>query len=798
MTAGADAIQVAREPRNASVSWLTRAQGEEQLMDLTSQCGRWSTDGTAELRGNGMFVRRDALEAVGGWNPRALTEDLDLSTRLVANGRHVTLAPDVAVTEEAVEALGALWRQRLRWAEGSLRRLLEHGPGLLLGPLPLSRKADFLAFAGEFLVPPLFAATVVASLATVPLPRPADWSVPAALFLSYGIGIFLLALGGLWATGERGPRVVGRAARGALFLSHWLLVVPVVLVRIAFGPERTRIRPDASLHRRPGPMSAQRAELVVAGRVVLAAEPDGLETAEAVGIAAGRVVSAGTRSEVTDAAARGARVIDAGEAAVIPGLHDFHIHLVGLARTRGAIALDDAADGAEVAAGSPRQRESGNGEAWLTGRGWSERQLAGVDAAALDAAAGERLAFLTSHDGHSAWASPVARRLAGLGAETSDPPGGRLERGAGGEPTGILRETAMDLVAPLVTRLQGAALHAALDATLRELGALGVTGASEAGDYTDRNGIGADAALGDSYSTLTDLGDLVDGRLRLTLGIPADAVPAAARARPADGRSPRRSEDHAVRLGQGVRGWSARVRHRGALRAALLRIARCGHPASVARGARCALRGWPLGGNRAGGARHRRPRRRGRPRCRRARAGAPARHAPSDRLEHAQLLRRDEVDRFARLGVTASIQPIHAAADRDLVEACWDGRQDRAYAWRSLLSAGTHLAAGSDAPVESVNPWLGLFAAVHRRLPTDPRGDWRSAEALTIAEALSAYTLGPARALGAHDEGHLRPGARADLAVLSVDLDTLLAADERLQKVRAELAIVDGVEVPIA
>jgi 1,2-diacylglycerol 3-beta-glucosyltransferase len=234
----ADAIQVAREPRNASVSWLTRAQGEEQLMDLTSQCGRWSTDGTAELRGNGMFVRRDALEAVGGWNPRALTEDLDLSTRLVANGRHVTLAPDIAVTEEAVEALGALWRQRLRWAEGSLRRLLEHGPGLLLGPLPLSRKADFLAFAGEFLVPPLFAATVVASLLTVPLPRPADWSVPAALFLSYGIGIFLLAIGGLWATGERGARVIGRAARGALFLSHWLLVVPFVLVRIAFGPQR--------------------------------------------------------------------------------------------------------------------------------------------------------------------------------------------------------------------------------------------------------------------------------------------------------------------------------------------------------------------------------------------------------------------------------------------------------------------------------------------------------------------------------------------------------------------------------
>jgi predicted amidohydrolase YtcJ len=544
-------------------------------------------------------------------------------------------------------------------------------------------------------------------------------------------------------------------------------------------------------------MSAQRAELVVAGRVVLAADPAGLETAEAVGIAAGRVVSAGTRTEVTDAAAHGARVIDAGEAAVIPGLHDFHIHLVGLARTRGAIALDDAADGADVTSRIAAAAQQGSEEAWLTGRGWSERQLAGADAEALDAAAGERLAFLTSHDGHSAWASPVARRLAGLGAETSDPPGGRLERGAGGEPTGILRETAMDLVAPLVTRLQGAALHDALDATLRELAALGVTGASEAGDYTDRNGIGADAALGDSYSTLSDLGDLVDGRLRLTLGIPADAVPAAAEralrtGAALEGRTTMRfgwAKEYADgALGSGTAALFE-PRSCGTRDAGILRVSAEELDALFAAGrsARIGLAVHAIGDRAAAAvldAVERAPERRSK--------------APSDRLEHAQLLRQDEVDRFTRLGVTASIQPIHAAADRDLVEACWDGRQDRAYAWRSLLSAGTHLAAGSDAPVESVNPWLGLFAAVHRRMPTDPRDDWRSEQALTVVEALSAYTLGPARALGVHDEGHLRPGARADLAVLSVDLDTLLAADERLSDVRAELAIIDGVEVPIS
>jgi predicted amidohydrolase YtcJ len=147
--------------------------------------------------------------------------------------------------------------------------------------------------------------------------------------------------------------------------------------------------------------------------------------------------------------------------------------------------------------------------------------------------------------------------------------------------------------------------------------------------------------------------------------------------------------------------------------------------------------------------------------------------------------------------VTASVQPIHAAADRDLVDDCWDGRQHDAYAWRALTNAGAHLAAGSDAPVESVNPWLGIFAAVHRRLPTDARPDWHPEQALTLAEALRAYTLGSAVAIGADDEGNLRPGARADLAVLSVDVATLEAADERLADVRSVLTLVDGREVPM-
>ena len=232
----AAAIQVQRRAHNREEGWLAAAQDEELLMDMASQCGRLATDGNAELRGNGMFVRRAALERLGGWNPTALTEDLELSTRLVAAGERIALAPQVEVGEEAVMSFHGLWQQRLRWAEGSIRRLMELGPGLLRAAhVPLSRKLDFVAFIGEFVLPPLFVTTIIASLLTIPLPRHSDWTIPASLFLGYGIGSFLLALAGLAAQGERGAHLVGRAARGSLFLSHWLVVVPTALFRLAVG-----------------------------------------------------------------------------------------------------------------------------------------------------------------------------------------------------------------------------------------------------------------------------------------------------------------------------------------------------------------------------------------------------------------------------------------------------------------------------------------------------------------------------------------------------------------------------------
>jgi 1,2-diacylglycerol 3-beta-glucosyltransferase len=248
----AAALQVQRRELNRGSGWLAAAQDEEQLMDMASQCGRWATDGTAELRGNGMFVRTDALQAAGGWSADALTEDLELSTRLTALGLRVTLAPEVEVAEQAVEAPVALWRQRMRWAEGSLRRLIELGPALVTNRrLPFGRRLDFVLFIGEFLIPPLFATSILASLVTIPMPTPADWTVPATLFLGYGLGTYLLALAGLAAGGTRPLPLLGRSVRGALFLSHWLLIVPAALLKISLGNPTTHFEqtPRISLDR---------------------------------------------------------------------------------------------------------------------------------------------------------------------------------------------------------------------------------------------------------------------------------------------------------------------------------------------------------------------------------------------------------------------------------------------------------------------------------------------------------------------------------------------------------------------
>jgi predicted amidohydrolase YtcJ len=163
------------------------------------------------------------------------------------------------------------------------------------------------------------------------------------------------------------------------------------------------------------------------------------------------------------------------------------------------------------------------------------------------------------------------------------------------------------------------------------------------------------------------------------------------------------------------------------------------------------------------------------------------------RVEHAQVLHPDDLPRFAALGVIASMQPIHATQDRDLVDRLWGSRGRYAYAFRSLLDSGAVLAFGSDAPVETPDPLAGLYAAVTRRRPDDgdPGGAWYPAQRLTVAETLRAYTLGGAVASGLEARaGTLVPGKWTDLTALSRDVYS--GSPEALLETRVTHTVVDG------
>jgi hypothetical protein len=161
------------------------------------------------------------------------------------------------------------------------------------------------------------------------------------------------------------------------------------------------------------------------------------------------------------------------------------------------------------------------------------------------------------------------------------------------------------------------------------------------------------------------------------------------------------------------------------------------------------------------------------------------------RIEHLQLPHSSDFPRLAALGVIASMQPIHATRDRDIADRYWGSRCSTAYAWRSLVQQGTVLAFGSDAPIEALDPWQGLYAAVTRRQAGDSREPWYPEEALTLEQALRAYTVGAAFASGEEGiKGKLAPGNLADFIV--IDRDVMQESPEELLQVKVLATIIGG------
>lgn len=233
---GWSAVQLRKAVANPDINLLTRAQAMEMAFDAVIQQGRLCAGGVAELRGNGQLLRREAVLACGGFNEATVTDDLDLSLRLLLERQPIGVLWDPPVQEEAVLTLPALWRQRQRWAEGGLQRFFDYAPGLLSDRLDGRQKTDLLSFfVLQYMMPVMAAADLAGVLATGTAPAMWPFSI-VALSLS---GIAIVSGCRRPSEGPPLPRMsLASVTLGVVYLVHWFAVIPWVTLRMAVLPKR--------------------------------------------------------------------------------------------------------------------------------------------------------------------------------------------------------------------------------------------------------------------------------------------------------------------------------------------------------------------------------------------------------------------------------------------------------------------------------------------------------------------------------------------------------------------------------
>lgn len=499
----------------------------------------------------------------------------------------------------------------------------------------------------------------------------------------------------------------------------------------------------------------------------------------------GRLLAVGDSKELL-ARYPDARHIQAPGKTVIPGLIDAHGHVMGLGYALTRADLVGARDKAEVIARLKIYEKQLPAGAWLLGSGWDQNDWpdkAFPSAADLDAAFPERPVWLERVDGHAGWANSAALRAAAAKAGKTlqgdwQPAGGRIER-RDGQPNGVLVDAAMALVNAAVPApdeaLREQALTKALDMAVRH----GLTGVHDMGVPRE------DLALMKRFADA--------GRLPLRLSAYADADSAALADlcaqglyRHESGRLQMRGVKFYMDGALGSRGaalledYSDDKGNRGllltepaAFESAVRKARKCGVQVATHaigdRGNRIVLDTYTrvLGHSKDSNQRW--------------------------RIEHAQMVALDDIPRFASLGVIASMQPTHATSDMPWVQdRIGPQRIKGAYAWQRFRASGARLALGSDFPVESADPRLGLYAAVTRQdRAGQPPGGWFPDQRLTVVEALRGFTADAAYA--GHDEdevGRLAPGLRADFVVLDEDPMTSSAAG--LDELHIRSTWVDG------
>jgi len=522
--------------------------------------------------------------------------------------------------------------------------------------------------------------------------------------------------------------------------------------------------------------------------------------AEGLAIRGDRIVAVGTREEMESLAGEQTRVEILQGAAVLPGLVDAHGHVLSLGFSLRRVDLRDVpsyADLVERVAGRAAQEPPGR---WILGRGWDQtrwKPTAFPHHRSLSSAVPEHPVLLNRIDGHAALANEMALRLAGIDRSTPDPEGGRILRDDRGEPTGVLIDKATSLMDRVVGAPSREEQLEALELAVNHLAALGFTAVHDAGvGYAPT--LGLDDPEDAGWATVELYRELLE-RDRLPLRVYAmlgggDAYPPEDRyfqRPPVLGEGNGFLTVRAIKLGAdgalGSRGaaleepYSDEPSQRGLVtrdQETLDRLVK-----------RAFESGWQVAIHAIGD----RANRMALDAVASARQAVPGSGDARPRIEHAQILRRSDIARFAELNVIASIQPTHATSDRRWVaDRLGEERLAGAYAYRSLYETGARLACGSDFPVEHADPMAGLRAAVARQdAAGEPAGGWRVQEALGIEQALSCFTAGAAFASFTEEEaGRIAPGMRADLTIL--DGDPTAVEPSRLTELEVLRTVVGG------
>lgn len=488
-------------------------------------------------------------------------------------------------------------------------------------------------------------------------------------------------------------------------------------------------------------------------------------SASAIAIHQGRIVAVGDDDTIRQLATASTTQTNLNGRRVLPGLTDAHLHWHAYSRKLRSVDLVDVPTKAEALRRVAERAAITAPSEWIFGIGWRKDIWEGNQfptVADLDAIVPDRLVYLVDRSGHAAWVNSLTLQKAHIHAGLADPAGGGFVRDAGGNPTGVLLEApAMRFVteqmppetAPLIADwMRDAQQHAlkigltgfhdfdrpvCLEALqlLREVGDLGLRVVKQINvPYIEHAyHLGIRSGFGDEWIRIGGLKIFSDGALG-----PQTALMV---------------EPYAGSDNYGIAVTDKEEMHELVSKASRHGLLSTIH-AIGDRAVHDVLDVFEA------------------VRAQEADQGIP-RTARRHRIEHVQITLASDASRLAQLDLIASMQPIHTTSDYEMVDRYWGERGVHSYALRTQLAAGARLALGSDAPLDDIDPWAGIHAAVtRRRADGSPGSDgWYPAQKLTLAEAIHGYTLGPAyAAMQEHQLGMLAPHYLADLIVLDRDI----------------------------